>query len=402
MKIVKTRPCPIQEKFLSTRKELSGTLIERDGEVDLVLAALVAKEHVLLVGPPGCGKSLLLDGVMNWMHGKRFSILLTKFTCPEEVVGPVSIAALKEDKYRRVTIGKLPEADLAFLDEVFKASSAILNTLLRLLNERVFEDGDGGLVRVPLKLCVAASNEWPQGQEGGKELAALFDRFVFRRAVRPILSGAGRKRLLWERDHTPRLSTSITPAEVDLAHADAMALPWSEDGREALEAILRDLSREGIHPGDRRQFKAVACAQAYAWLDGAEQVEPEHLEILAHVLWDDPEGQPEKVAQERFRSDNAGTPVLRSRDHGTPAGIVAKIAVSSGRGRGCGRGRGRRWTPALTPMGLKVRAGGVFPVAIVPRHLRTLNGDDFIATVTNAMVGAILARTADVNNRSRR
>ena len=231
MKIVKTCPCPVQEKFLSTRKELSGALIERDGEVDLVLAALVAREHILLVGPPGCGKSLLLDGVMNWMNGKRFSILLTKFTCPEEVVGPVSIAALKEDRYRRVTTGKLPEADLCFLDEVFKASSAISNTLLRISNERVFEDGDGGFVRVPLELCVAASNEWPQSQEGGKELAALFDRFAFRRAVRPILSGAGRKRLLWERDHTPTLSTSITPAEVDQAHADAMALPWSKDGR---------------------------------------------------------------------------------------------------------------------------------------------------------------------------
>ena len=297
MKIVKTRPCPIQEKFLSTRKELSNTLIERDGEVDLVLAALVAREHVLLVGPPGCGKSLLLDGVMNWMHGRRFSILLTKFTCPEEVVGPVSIAALKEDRYRRVTTGKLPEADLCFLDEVFKASSAILNTLLRILNERVFEDGDGGFVHVPLKLCVAASNEWPQSQEGGKELAALFDRFAVRRAVRPILSGAGRKRLLWERDHTPTLSTSITPAEVDLAHADAMALPWSDDGRDALEMILRDLAKEGVQPGDRRQFKAVACARAYAWLDEAERVEPEHLEILAHVLWDDPQEQPQKVAQ---------------------------------------------------------------------------------------------------------
>src|SRR5262249_21068596 len=100
---------------------------------------------------------------------------------PGRLAGPISIAGLKEDRYRRVTTGKLPEADLAFLDEIFKASSAILNTLLRLLNERVFENGDGPFVKVPLKLAVAAANEWPQSQEGGKELGALFDRL---RAIR--------------------------------------------------------------------------------------------------------------------------------------------------------------------------------------------------------------------------
>ena len=76
-----------------------------------------------------------------------------------------------------------------------------------------------------------------------------------------------------------------------------MALPWSEDGKEALETVLRELTKEGIQPGDRRQFKAVAAAQAFAWLNGADRVEPEHLEILQHVLWNDPQEQPEKVAQ---------------------------------------------------------------------------------------------------------
>jgi MoxR-like ATPase len=233
---------------------------------------------------------------MRWLCGKRFSVLFTKFTCPEEVFGAISIAGLKEDRFRRVTTGKLPEADLCFLDELFKASSAILNTLLRILNERVFEDGDGSFRKVPLKLCLAAANEWPQAQEGGRELAALFDRLLLRKAVRPILSAAGRKRLLWERDHTPRLSTSITPAEVNQAHAQAMALPWSREGQEALEAVLRELAREGVQPGDRRQFKAVGVAQAFAWLCGAERVGPQHLEPLAHVLWDDPSEQPQKVA----------------------------------------------------------------------------------------------------------
>src|SRR5262245_61398145 len=132
------------------------------------------------------------------MRGKKFSILLNRFTTPEEVLGPISVAGLKADIYRRVTSGKLPEADLCFLDEVFKASSAILNVLLKILNERTYEVGDGTTVKVPLKLCIAASNEWPT-PETGKELAALFDRFVLRKTVRPILTVSGRQRLLWER-----------------------------------------------------------------------------------------------------------------------------------------------------------------------------------------------------------
>src|SRR4051795_5053066 len=157
MKLATPEACPVQAKFATTRKELSAELIERDDEVDLVLTALVAQEHVLLVGPTGCAKSLLLDALMRGLSGRRFSILLNRFTVPEEVLGPISVSGLKADVYRRVTAGKLPEADLAFLDEIFKASSAILNVLLKLLNERVHEVGDGTSVKVPLRLAVAAS-----------------------------------------------------------------------------------------------------------------------------------------------------------------------------------------------------------------------------------------------------
>lgn len=298
MKIVREEreACPLQAKFAAARREMAEALIEREAEIDLVLTGLVARENVLLVGPPGCAKSLLLDSLMAWMKGRKFSILLNRFTCPEELLGPISVAGLKSDCYRRVTSGKLPEADLTFIDEVFKGSSAILNVMLKILNERTYEVGDGTTIKVPLKLAVAASNEWPS-PETGKELAALFDRFALRKSVRPILTASGRQRLLWGGSHVPKLSTTVTPAEVDEANARAMALPWTDDAKQAMEQVIRELHKEGIQPGDRRQFKAVGVARAYAWLDGCDRVEPEHLEVLQYVLWDSPEEQPEKVAQ---------------------------------------------------------------------------------------------------------
>ncbi len=296
MKVLRPDPDAVRRKFAQAREELSSALVERDDEVDVVLTALVANEHALLVGPPGSAKSLLLDAVLAWTGGAKFAVLLTKFTTPDEVVGPVSLAALKDDQYRRVTTGKLPEADYAFVDEVFQGNSAILNTLLKILNERTYDAGDGVIRKVPLKLCVGASNGWPC-PETGKELAALSDRFLLRAAVAPVRSRAGRERLLWSADLTPRLSATIAPAEVEAARRAAAGLPWTADAREALEAVLTELAREGVRPGDRRQVKTVGVVRAFAYLSGADEVHPEHLEVARHCLWDDPADQPRQVAE---------------------------------------------------------------------------------------------------------
>jgi len=239
------------------------------------------------------GKSMLCNAVAELIDGKPFTYLMTKFTAPEELFGPVSLTQLKADRYVRVTTDRLPEADVAFLDEVFKSSSAILNTILTILNERTFNAGTGPRP-VPLRVCVGASNEWPSG-DGQQELGALFDRFVIRRTVRPIASAAGKRRLRFDRlRHAAPLTVRLTPAELDAARAAAAALPWTDEAMEAFDEIIRGLNREGIFPGDRREYKAVGIAQAAAFLDGADRVEPAHLTALADVLWDSPEGQPAK------------------------------------------------------------------------------------------------------------
>lgn len=294
----------LQERFGKVRKAMCAGLVERDEEVTLVLTALIAQEHPLLVGPPGTAKSMLLDGLTQFMPGAtKFSVLFNKFTTPEEVFGPISVQGLKADQYRRVTTGKLPEAHVAFLDEIFKASSAILNTTLRVLNERQFENGDGVFRKVPLRLCLAASNEWPGDQEGGKELGALFDRFLFRKKVKPVQTADGLGRLLWSDDLGVKTGgLKITEREIGVANFLAGKLKFSADGEEAFLKVVKKLRSEGIQPGDRRLRKAVMACKSSAWLkggwgNGVHQVEPENLEILAHVLWDDPQEQPEKCAK---------------------------------------------------------------------------------------------------------
>ena len=277
----------VKDKFNVTRRELNESLIERHEEVDLLLTSLIAGEHLLLVGPPGCGKSLLIDSLMRWTHGSKFSCLLNKYTLTEELFGPYSLTELKNDRFVRITTNRLPEAKFVFLDELFKSSSSILNSLLKVLNERVFDKGDGITLRVPLELCLAASNEWPEG-DSKKELGALFDRFLLRKTVNPISSLAGRQKLLWA-NQAPEFSTSLSVHELTACRLDAQGLPWSKEAKQALESILDELSRQGVKPSDRRIFKSVAIVQAYAWLNDGVEVLPEHLDILQYVLWHDHE-----------------------------------------------------------------------------------------------------------------
>ncbi len=168
-----------REKLLDVEEELSELFFERKEEIRGLLVGLLSREHVLLLGPPGAAKSELAEELCSRIvwdgEGGRigyFRWLLSRTSTPEELFGPVSLRALEGDSYRRKTKGKLPEARIAFLDEVFECNSAVLNGLLSVLNERLFFN-DGEPTPIPLEMVVAASNEPPAERE---ELEALFDR----------------------------------------------------------------------------------------------------------------------------------------------------------------------------------------------------------------------------------
>jgi MoxR-like ATPase len=282
----------LQSKFAATRADLASALLEREGEIDMVLTALLCGEHALLVGPPGTAKSMLSDTMASWVNTERFSILFNRYTSPEEVFGPVSLSGLKADEYRRVIDNTLVTCGVAFLDEIFKASSAILNTTLKVLNERTFRNGKAD-VACPLELAIAASNEWPTES---KELAALFDRFLFRKEVQPVQQESNIQRLMYDIDLTPKLTTTLTMDELSKAREEARKLTISEAAKDAMRDIRKEVETQGVRVGDRRRRKSVPAIQAFAWLNGDSEVTTDSLEILKDIWWVEPTEQPKVVS----------------------------------------------------------------------------------------------------------
>ncbi|RYX81610.1 AAA family ATPase, partial [bacterium] len=159
----------------------SKNLVERASLVEAVVLAAVAGEHLLVIGPPGTAKSQAVRRISSALGGRYFEYLLGRFSEPSEIFGPVDLRRLREGVVQTQTDGMLPEAEIAFLDEVFQGSTAILNTLLGLLNERVFRRGHDAIA-APLRTCCAASNALPDDPN----LSAFADRFLLRLWVTPV------------------------------------------------------------------------------------------------------------------------------------------------------------------------------------------------------------------------
>lgn len=253
---------------LALRNALSQArrgLVDRDVLVELVALAAVAGEHLLVIGPPGTAKSEAVRRVARSLEAKRFEYLLGRFTEPSELFGPVDLRKLREGTVETRTQGMLPEAELAFLDEVFKGSTAILNTLLAVLNERVFRRGHQE-IQVPLRVCVGASNALPQDPG----LAAFADRFVLRAYVRPIPDARLEDLLEAGWGTGEALTPAASLADLDTLRATARAMDPAPV-RPLLARAVRELRAAGLTLSDRRVVKLQKLVTAAAALDGRTQ-----------------------------------------------------------------------------------------------------------------------------------
>lgn len=277
-----------KKKLERIEAELNEVFLEREEQIRGLLCALLAEENVLLLGLKGAAKTRLAGALCESLDGASyFKSLLSRFSTPEQLLGPYSVKGLENDSYTRKTAGYLPGADVAFVDEIFKANSAVLNELLPVLEDRVFFD-DGREKPVPLKMLVGASNELPHDR---RELDALWDRFMVRMEV-SYLSDAAFCRLLtsasFGRAGSPAAArTRLTPAELEalrsrVARTDTTAVI------EPLIEIRRRLGEARIVASDRRYVKSLKVVAAQALMSGRDAAMEEDLQILADVLWEEP------------------------------------------------------------------------------------------------------------------
>ncbi|HEX3129653.1 MAG TPA: AAA family ATPase [Thermoanaerobaculia bacterium] len=326
-------PKPLSEAAAALRQALSAAtrgLVEREALAEMIALAAVAGEHVLVIGPPGTAKSEAVRRIARSVDSRIFEYLLGRFTEPSEIFGPIDLRRLKEGFVETETAGMLPEADFAFLDEVFKGSTAILNTLLGILNERVFRRGHS-VVRCPLRVCVGASNTLPEDES----LAAFADRFLVRIFVEPVpdprleeLLEAG-----WTLDHEDGSNgfTRATLADLDTL-AEAARRSDLSRVRPHLAHSIRLLRGAGILLSDRRAVHAQGLVAAAAALAG--RTRPTDADLWPLILAV-PTREQQSLARECLseilaQTENATLPAAAEEASLGPLARAARIA-SAGR-----------------------------------------------------------------------
>lgn len=313
------------DRFKLLLQEMNRGIYEKETEISLSLLAALAGESIILLGPPGVAKSMVTRQLKTaFREAQSFEYLMSRFSTPDEIFGPVSIQKLKtSDTYERAVEGYLPTADVVFLDEIWKAGPAIQNTLLTVINEKIFRNGNREM-HLPLKLLVAASNELPAKGEG---LEALWDRFVIRIESRPIKLEKNFRAMLLD-SHADFLgptdftdSTDFSGFTGGLGHADFADnadfsdlkitaeeyAEWTEridkigvkiEVLDAISAIRKSLravnvdeaaERRNIYVSDRRWKNIVRLLRTSAFMQDREEVDICDLLPIYHCLWQEPE-----------------------------------------------------------------------------------------------------------------
>lgn len=289
----------IRDRVTDLLDAMSAGAYERDEVIGLSLLAAMAGESIFLLGVPGVGKSMVARRLKMAFHEARsFEYLMSRFSTPDEIFGPVSISKLKdEDTYERVVEGYLPTADIVFLDEIWKAGPAIQNSLLTAINEKIFRNGDRDM-KLPLKGIISASNELPSEGEG---LEALWDRFLIRYIVRPIGDRLNFRTLLSGNQVEPSMDESLPFTNEEyhslLHRSETVHIPEGVlDFIYNLRTLLikeaqenrKDDGEEHEVPyvSDRRWKKIVGILRMSALLNGRDEVDYSDCLLLEHMVWD--------------------------------------------------------------------------------------------------------------------
>ena len=307
------------ERFKQLLGEMNRGIYEKETEISLSLLAALAGESIILLGPPGVAKSMVARQLKTaFREAQSFEYLMSRFSTPDEIFGPVSIQKLKtSDTYERAVEGYLPTADVVFLDEIWKAGPAIQNTLLTVINEKIFRNGNREM-HLPLKLLVAASNELPAKGEG---LEALWDRFVIRIESRPIKLEKNFRAMLLEVKSEEQRTSEVKSEERGVkeqssaaegkANSNAITAEeyagWTEridkigvkiEVLDAISAIRKSLravnvdeaaERRNIYVSDRRWKNIVRLLRTSAFMQDREEVDICDLLPIYHCLWQEPE-----------------------------------------------------------------------------------------------------------------
>jgi len=286
----------LKERIQAILKSLAEGIYDKNDIIGLGLLTAISGESIFLLGPPGVAKSLLARKLKYaFRDGKSFEYLMSRFSTPDEIFGPVSIRKLKEeDKYERIVAKYLPDANIVFLDEIWKASAAIQNALLTILNEKIYRNGEQE-IHVDIRCIISASNELPQIGEG---LEALWDRFLVRCQVAEIKNPENFLKMITAKqdvyaDTTPE-HLKISEEELNRWQEQIDEIDVPNEVLNVIQILKHNIEEYNTHTEqkilvyDRRWKKIIRLLRTSAFLNGRNEVDLMDCFLMIHCLWNEP------------------------------------------------------------------------------------------------------------------